>query len=316
MYLDGEMPVETFKERMELIAARYGRDLEFHGYNREDLGDGGMPPLNTPTGQAWLRREIDAIKPDIIVFDSIMCLLIGSLKEEETWAPMKALVCELSARRIAQVWLNHANDIGKSYGDKTRLWEMDTVAKLSPVEGDDGAIRFEFEKARLRTPANADQFEPVIRRERKRPVDGLDYPHRVHDSLRSPGERRDEDSRIRRRPCLQSRNRRHYGRAKNARIPPAGRKRMHHASRQANDGHSKGATVEVRQNSRERQPDMENMKMMIELEDGNYVNSRLVRNIFTVKHKDETRTKLSLEGDGEYTTASYAMGSAEEIARK
>jgi hypothetical protein len=61
---------------------------------------------------------------------------------------------------------------------------------------------------------------------------------------------------------------------------------------------------------------MENMKMMIELEDGNYVNSRLVRNIFTVKHKDETRTKLSLEGDGEYTTASYAMGSAEEIARQ
>jgi hypothetical protein len=162
MYLDGEMPVETFRERTQLIAGRYGRDLEFYGYNREDLGDGGMPPLNTPVGQAWLRREIDAIKPDIIVFDSIMCLLIGSMKEEETWAPMKALVCELSARRIAQVWLNHANDIGKSYGDKTRLWEMDTVAKLSPVEGDDGAIRFEFEKARLRTSANADQFEPVI----------------------------------------------------------------------------------------------------------------------------------------------------------
>ena len=49
---------------------------------------------------------------------------------------------------------------------------------------------------------------------------------------------------------------------------------------------------------------MENMKMMIE------------RNIFTVKHKDETRMKLSLEGDGEYTTASYAMGDAEKIARQ
>lgn len=24
MYLDGELPVETFKERMELVAARYG----------------------------------------------------------------------------------------------------------------------------------------------------------------------------------------------------------------------------------------------------------------------------------------------------
>ena len=42
------MPVETFKERMELIPARYGTDLEFYGYNREDLGDRGMPPLNTP----------------------------------------------------------------------------------------------------------------------------------------------------------------------------------------------------------------------------------------------------------------------------
>jgi hypothetical protein len=159
MYLDGEMPVETFKERMELIAARYGRDLEFHGYNRED---GGMPPLNTPVGQAWLWREIDAIKPDIIVFDSIMCLLTGAMKDEETWAPMKPLVCKLSARRVAQIWLNHANDIGKSYGDKTREWEMDTVAKLSKVEGEDGAIQFEFAKARLRTPRNADQFEPMV----------------------------------------------------------------------------------------------------------------------------------------------------------
>ena len=57
--------------------------------------------------------------------------------------------------------------------------------------------------------------------------------------------------------------------------------------------------------------------MMIELEDGNYVTSRLVRKIFTVQRKDEGRkTKLSLEGDGEYTTASYAMGNAEEIARR
>jgi RecA-family ATPase len=39
MYLDGELPMETFKERMQLIAARHGNDIEFFGYNREDLGD-------------------------------------------------------------------------------------------------------------------------------------------------------------------------------------------------------------------------------------------------------------------------------------
>jgi hypothetical protein len=165
MYLDGELPVETFKERMQLIAARYGSDLQFYGYNRESLGFDGMPPLNTDLGQRWLRRELDAIKPDAIFFDSIMCLLIGSMLEEATWMPMRAFVRELTARRIAQIYFNHANEAGKSFGDKTREWEMDTTPKLSKPEGDEfdeTAIKFEFIKARLRTPAIADQFKPMI----------------------------------------------------------------------------------------------------------------------------------------------------------
>jgi hypothetical protein len=162
MYLDGELPIETFKERMQLVADRYGSDLQFYGYNRESLGFDGMPPLNTPPGQAWLRREIDAVKPDLIIFDSIMCLLVGPMQDETTWAPMKPLVCELSARKIAQVWFNHANDLGKSFGDKTREWEMDTVFKLSKVEGDETAISLEFLKARLRTPKTAGQFASLI----------------------------------------------------------------------------------------------------------------------------------------------------------
>ena len=91
--------------------------------------------------------------------------------DEATWAPMKPLVCELSGRHIAQVWFNHANDLGKSFGDKTREWEMDTVAKLSKVEGDETAIRLEFLKARLRTPKTAGQFAPLI----IRPSDDWSY---------------------------------------------------------------------------------------------------------------------------------------------
>ncbi|SRR6266550_3275985 len=167
LYLDGELPRETFKERMELIAKRYGPNIPFYGYNREDLGDDGLPALNTPQGQEWLRREIDAIKPDIIFFDSIFCLLQGSAKDEETWAPMKHFVRELTCKRIAQVWFNQANEIGKSFGDKTREWEMDTVIKLSHPPADDdqpdtAIIRMEFQKARLRTPANFKQFDPLI----------------------------------------------------------------------------------------------------------------------------------------------------------
>jgi AAA domain len=162
MYLDGELPMETFKERMELIADRHGKDIEFYGYNREDLGDDALAPLNTDAGQAWLKREIAAIKPDLIIFDSIMCLLIGSMSEEATWMPVRPFVRWLSTQRIAQVWLHHANDLGKSFGDKTREWEMEAVIKLSKVEGDETAILFEFVKARLRTPKTAAQFLPIV----------------------------------------------------------------------------------------------------------------------------------------------------------
>ena len=127
MYLDGELPVETFKERMELVAGRYGEDIQFYGYNREALGDDGLPPLNTEAGQAWLRREIGAIKPDLIIFDSIMCLVVGSMSDEATWIPMRPFVRELTRRHIAQIWLHQANDAGRSFGDKTREWEMDTA---------------------------------------------------------------------------------------------------------------------------------------------------------------------------------------------
>ena len=89
MYLDGEMPAETFKERMQLIAERYGSDIPLYGYNRDDLGDGAMPPLNKEDGEKWLMREIDLIKPDVIIFDSIMCLLSGVMSDEESWGPVE-----------------------------------------------------------------------------------------------------------------------------------------------------------------------------------------------------------------------------------
>jgi RecA-family ATPase len=97
MYLDGELPAETFQERMRLVADLYGRDIPLFGYNRDALKDGDLPPLNTDKGQEWLWQEIDAVQPDAIIFDSIMSLLGGSMSDEESWEPIKSLVRLLSA---------------------------------------------------------------------------------------------------------------------------------------------------------------------------------------------------------------------------
>jgi hypothetical protein len=165
MFIDGELPAETFKERVKLIAERCGPDIPLWGYSRDVLSHDDMQPLNTPEGVAWLMREIEVVKPDLIILDSVMCLLAGNMSEEESWAPVKLLMRRLSARRIAQIWLHHAgHDATKGFGTKTREWEMDTVIALlkADQESDDGSIRLEFRKARLRTPATASQFAPQV----------------------------------------------------------------------------------------------------------------------------------------------------------
>jgi hypothetical protein len=162
MYLDGEMPDETFKERMQLLADECGPGLALFGYNRDVLGPDEMPPLNTPEGEAWLMREIAAVKPDIIIFDSIMSLLAGVMGEEESWAPVKLLIRKISSKRIGQIWLHHTgHDTTRGFGTKTREWEMDTVLSLATTPDEQGVLA-EFRKARLRTPQTADQFKPRI----------------------------------------------------------------------------------------------------------------------------------------------------------
>ena len=161
LYLDGEMPKETFKERMEQIAEIYEPNIPFFGLNRDKLGDEGMPPLNTDEGEAWLIKQIDKFKPDLIVFDSIMCLLQGNMKEEEPWEPVKAMIRRITSLRIAQIWMDHAgHNATKAYGTSTKMWEMDTVVRLERRDNNEPGFKIEFEKARLRTDKNMVEFIP------------------------------------------------------------------------------------------------------------------------------------------------------------
>jgi hypothetical protein len=162
MYIDGECPSRRSRSVCSLSPPGTAPTFSFTATTASILAT----PECRHSIRCWAKHgfgeKSTSSSPDLVIFDSIMCLLVGPMQDEATWAPMKPLVCELSAKRIAQVWFNHANDLGKSFGDKTREWEMDTVAKLSKAEGDEAAIRLEFSKARLRTPKTAGQFAPLI----------------------------------------------------------------------------------------------------------------------------------------------------------
>jgi hypothetical protein len=162
LYIDGEMSRRLYRQRIADAAARLGTAPDgFYALSREDLDD--MPPLNTPAGQACIERIIAGLGGvELIIFDSIMCLLGGDMKEGEPWATVMPWVRSLTKRSIGQVWIHHTgHDTSRSYGDKTKEWQLDTVMHMDPVEHPETDVCFnlEFRKARERMPTNRADFQ-------------------------------------------------------------------------------------------------------------------------------------------------------------
>jgi hypothetical protein len=161
LYIDGEMARRLYRERIRDAVSRLGeRPADFHALSREDMED--FPPLNTAEGQGRIEAIIAAIDGvDLIVFDSIMCLLAGDMKDGEGWAQVMPWVRSLTKRNIGQVWIHHTgHDAGRSYGDKTKEWQLDTVLHMNGVENalTDVSFTLEFKKARERTPTTKGDF--------------------------------------------------------------------------------------------------------------------------------------------------------------
>ena len=149
------MPVDLFKQRLADVERRLGqRPPGLYAVSREDIPD--MEPLDTPEGQAWVNGLIEHLGGiDFLVLDNVMSLTTGDMKDEEPWKPVTAWMRDLTRRHVGCLWVNHTgHDATKSYGTKTREWQLDTVIIGEQVENDEAdlAINLSFTKARQRTP--------------------------------------------------------------------------------------------------------------------------------------------------------------------
>jgi hypothetical protein len=122
-------------------------------------------PLNTLDGRVFINDEIKRLGGvDFIIFDNIMSLISGDMKEEESWRQTLPWIRALTRRSIGQMWLHHTgHDASHSYGTKTREWQLDNLIRLETIErpGIDVSFKLMFEKAREREPANRRDFEDV-----------------------------------------------------------------------------------------------------------------------------------------------------------
>jgi hypothetical protein len=163
-YIDGEMARRLMKTRLVDEVERLGVvPAGFHVLNHDDIED--FAPLNTPEGQKIIEAFIARIGGvDLIVFDNVMSLISGDMKDEESWRQTLPWLKTLTKRNIGQVWIHHTgHDEQRTYGTKTREWQMDTVMFAEKVERPDADVSFriEFRKKRECTPVTRDEFEII-----------------------------------------------------------------------------------------------------------------------------------------------------------
>jgi hypothetical protein len=125
--------------------------------NRDDFPD--LPPLNTKEGQHYVDRLLERTGADFAVFDNIQSLIAGSMVDEEAWAAVLPWVRDLTRRAIGQFWAHHTgHDESRSYGTKTREWQLDTVMLMEKASIDRVDFVLKFTKARERSPQNRSDF--------------------------------------------------------------------------------------------------------------------------------------------------------------
>lgn len=168
LYLDGEMPARTMKERLGLIAAgcmAKPPDPDYLRILTPDLQPNSMPNIATLEGQANLTTILEGV--DFVVVDNIATLgRHGRENESESWTPVQGWLLSLRRAGKSVLLVHHSGKNGEQRGTSAREDILDTVIALKRPEdyqAEEGA-RFEvhLEKARGLCGAEAKPFETTL----------------------------------------------------------------------------------------------------------------------------------------------------------
>jgi hypothetical protein len=169
VYIDGEMPIETLKERLASIVNGANEEPPDDDYLRivtADVQELPLPNLTTPEGQAIFEPQIkDA---EVIFLDSISTLCWGGRGENDSdsWLPLQQWALRLRREGKTVIFVHHAGKGGTQRGTSRREDVLDLSIHLSQpsdYQPDQGA-RFEvhFLKTRGILGDAAKPFEATL----------------------------------------------------------------------------------------------------------------------------------------------------------
>ena len=162
-YIDGEMPLDSIRERMNMIMARYiykykVSEIPFHISNPLLFKNNFIPKINdTKITQPMFKDEVKRFsdiyqKPLFICFDNLSCLTDYKENDNDDWTSMLDMYTELKHEGHSICHVHHVGKGGHQRGASRKHDALDTVIHLKrPEEYDasEGAVfNVKFDKHR------------------------------------------------------------------------------------------------------------------------------------------------------------------------
>lgn len=169
LFVDGELPANTLRERLALIIMGTSEGLT---ECREDLGmlrlvtpdlqEGPMPDLATREGQVLIEDLLEGT--ELLILDNLSCLCrSGKENEGESWLPVQGWALRLRQRGISVLFAHHAGKGGAQRGTSRREDALDLVIALRHppdyVTTEGLRAQVHFEKCRALLGGDAKPFE-------------------------------------------------------------------------------------------------------------------------------------------------------------
>ena len=177
-YIDGEMPLDSIRERMNMIMARYiykykVSEIPFHISNPLLFKNNFIPKINdTKITQPMFKDEVKRFsdiyqKPLFICFDNLSCLTDYKENDNDDWTSMLDMYTELKHEGHSICHVHHVGKGGHQRGASRKHDALDTVIHLKrPEEYDasEGAVfNVKFDKYRHFAGEYARSFKCAIK---------------------------------------------------------------------------------------------------------------------------------------------------------
>ena len=177
-YIDGEMPLESIRDRMNMIMARYiykykVSELPFRISNPLLFKNNFIPKINdTKITQPMFKDEVKRFsdiyqKPLFICFDNLSCLTDYKENDNDDWTSMLDMYTELKHEGHSICHVHHVGKGGHQRGASRKHDALDTVIHLKrPEEYDssEGAVfNVKFDKHRHFAGEYARSFKCAIK---------------------------------------------------------------------------------------------------------------------------------------------------------